>query len=624
MDEHDIREAIKEQTNNMNTGSDTRPQPKDIRRILGHLELGKRINTINERLTSIDRIAATDDPTRALFDIITEIMPDLCERLDADRAILLRPLPNITSGYRVAVQHPEPSSPDHTTYNIHPDKWRFLGQGKGIAFVQVEPNDVTRPLLDLPIGSSQAHLPAESVIIRVGKADNPARFMLIITGVRTGKKKELTYQNMAEVFDLLHQRLNDVYNLALHREREIAYDRDRSEFLQDVMHQLIGLLSGMSANVENLIGGREVNPQEAYQHLRDLIIMQQKYAQTCVLAADKRSILEVYNTPFEYLDASQLLEVLRKQCGAFEGRAKLYGIDGPHIDFASFDNFPVLHIQRRLFELVIFNLLDNAIKYCAHEKNAPIVVRGDYRGNVATITVTNHGLPLSADEATKIFDRYMRSRSATTQVPDGTGMGLYICRKIIQETHNGKIVATPSVPSEIVPGAHRVTFKITLPPAHSNANLSESAAQPQQETHLPKLLYVEDDVWQHEGRIKGLRYYFDVVLARTGEKALELLQTDPNIQLVLLDIRLNLGQMQTHARFAGTVGGVELAKAILQELRYSVPIICYTASPDAKMIQDLEKIGVKRVLDRGTVNDIDMNELVSIIKEHMTPGQAGV
>lgn len=84
---------------------------------------------------------------------------------------------------------------------------------------------------------------------------------------------------------------------------------------------------------------------------------------------------------------------------------------------------------------VLANMLDNAIK------NSPVGSRIDVRvalsGKNALVDVSDRGLGLTEDELEKSFEKFSRGRHATVT---GTGLGLYICRKIV-DAHGGRIWA---------------------------------------------------------------------------------------------------------------------------------------------------------------------------------------
>lgn len=88
---------------------------------------------------------------------------------------------------------------------------------------------------------------------------------------------------------------------------------------------------------------------------------------------------------------------------------------------------------------VVFNLISNAIKY-AHEGT---VVRISYEKESArhALSVTNHGDRMTDDEMAHIFDGYHRTERSIKSGQDGTGLGLYLVKKVM-ELHGGSIGVT--------------------------------------------------------------------------------------------------------------------------------------------------------------------------------------
>jgi signal transduction histidine kinase len=73
----------------------------------------------------------------------------------------------------------------------------------------------------------------------------------------------------------------------------------------------------------------------------------------------------------------------------------------------------------------------------------------------ARISITDHGIGISPEEQSKIFDRFYRTDNARAHTKKGTGLGLAICAWIV-ESHHGQI----DVQSEVGKGS---TFTVTLP-----------------------------------------------------------------------------------------------------------------------------------------------------------------
>lgn len=103
-------------------------------------------------------------------------------------------------------------------------------------------------------------------------------------------------------------------------------------------------------------------------------------------------------------------------------------------------------------EQVIMNLISNAVKYSYTHKN--VTLKTEQYGSFVRISVTDKGIGLSADQKSKIFERFYRVEDKKNMT-SGLGMGLYISQEIIRN-HNGRI----GVESEFGNGS---TFYIELP-----------------------------------------------------------------------------------------------------------------------------------------------------------------
>ena len=100
-------------------------------------------------------------------------------------------------------------------------------------------------------------------------------------------------------------------------------------------------------------------------------------------------------------------------------------------------NFPLLKVNSALMELVLLNLLENAIKYGPADGEVKIIASFDENGASIDIDDDGDGIPESEREA--IFVKFYRSKHGDRKIA-GTGLGLYICRGII-EAHGGRIIA---------------------------------------------------------------------------------------------------------------------------------------------------------------------------------------
>lgn len=119
-----------------------------------------------------------------------------------------------------------------------------------------------------------------------------------------------------------------------------------------------------------------------------------------------------------------------------------------------FDVEPVIKGDPNLLKIVVTNLVNNAIKYGREESEILISLAKTEGGFL--FSVFNEGVGISKEDIeNKLFQKFSRLKQKGTEGVKGSGLGLYMCKKII-EKHNGKIWA------ESEPGRW-VRFNIFLP-----------------------------------------------------------------------------------------------------------------------------------------------------------------
>lgn len=95
-----------------------------------------------------------------------------------------------------------------------------------------------------------------------------------------------------------------------------------------------------------------------------------------------------------------------------------------------------------LLKLLLSNLLENAAKYSPVEKAITLEILSDEK---IILTVTDEGPGIPADERKNVFKKFYRMGSEKTRKTQGTGLGLFICKKIAQD-HGGSIAIKDNYP----------------------------------------------------------------------------------------------------------------------------------------------------------------------------------
>lgn len=226
----------------------------------------------------------------------------------------------------------------------------------------------------------------------------------------------------------LNKMSSDIRKL-MDKEREA--ERTKNELITNVAHDLRTPLTSIIGYLELLAGNTQI-PQE----------MQHKYIEIAYSKSRRleKLIEDLFGfTKLNYgkiamhigqIDIVKLLEQLLEEAYPnFEEKNLSYDLQS---------NVPakIISADGNLLARLFDNLIGNAIKYGADGKRVLVKIHGEE--DTVTVSVTNFGRVIPADELPLLFNKFYRveqSRSATT---GGTGLGLAIAKEIV-DMHGGTI-----------------------------------------------------------------------------------------------------------------------------------------------------------------------------------------
>ena len=140
-------------------------------------------------------------------------------------------------------------------------------------------------------------------------------------------------------------------------------------------------------------------------------------------------------------------------CRIVEGVLDRHAAEGASLQLTRPDRPIVGSVDRPRLEQVIENLVENAVKYGSHS-GAPEIEIEEVDG-AARISVIDHGVGIPQADRGRIFERFFRASNVRSVTDTGLGLGLYICRRIVN-AHGGRIWHEPT------PGGGS-TFRVSLP-----------------------------------------------------------------------------------------------------------------------------------------------------------------
>lgn len=243
------------------------------------------------------------------------------------------------------------------------------------------------------------------------------------------------------------KRLSLVTFLDVTKQREV--DAAKSEFVSLASHQLRTPISGMRWSAELLLmdGGEKFTEQQKKYIDRLLSSINRMSALVDDFLQVSRFDLGTRTLKLETVVLSELCDdILSEQTEAIiSKRIKLnkeYDLD-----------LNAIQADLGLLRMVITNLTTNAVKYSRAE--GEVTVSFEKHGNELEINVKDSGMGIPVSEQDRIFSKVFRASNATKEVPDGTGLGLYIAKKAVEKMR-GRI-SFVSVENE------GTTFTVVLP-----------------------------------------------------------------------------------------------------------------------------------------------------------------
>jgi two-component system phosphate regulon sensor histidine kinase PhoR len=150
-----------------------------------------------------------------------------------------------------------------------------------------------------------------------------------------------------------------------------------------------------------------------------------------------------YQAQEELLDLQNIIEDVRLALAPQIQKSKVrftYEIQASEITFA-----------RRKLRSVIYNLVNNAIKYCSPDRKPEICIKSYIEHTNLVVSVSDNGIGIDSDSLDSVFLKYRRANSSV----EGNGIGLFLVKNIL-ENSGGRV----TVESELGIGS---TFKVFLP-----------------------------------------------------------------------------------------------------------------------------------------------------------------
>ena len=241
--------------------------------------------------------------------------------------------------------------------------------------------------------------------------------------------------NMARTFDNMLDKIENSFN-------------NQRQFIQNASHEINTPLTVIKTKIDLLKQKKDVTKKD-YKSTVELINSEIMRLSRITEELLTLSELEENNSKIEFEEVD-LKSILKRMLVVFENQINSKGLK-LKIHFKG--KFKIWGSKVRL-EQLLFNLLDNAVKYSIGDRDLKISLKSIINKRSMELSVSNTSSIIKEEDLPHVFNRFYRSANSTDR--KSFGLGLSISKKIV-ENHKGSI--------EVDYNKHRkeVTFKVYLP-----------------------------------------------------------------------------------------------------------------------------------------------------------------
>lgn len=226
----------------------------------------------------------------------------------------------------------------------------------------------------------------------------------------------------------------------------------KSDFMNNMTHELKTPVSTISLAAQMLKDGSIMKSPDVFKHISGVINDETERLSFQVEKVLQMSLFENQKATLKFKEL-EVNDIVVHVANTFQLKVEKFG---GHLDIDLEATESVVSADKMHLTNVLFNLLDNAVKYRREDTPLQLMIRTLNTNNkTITISVEDNGLGMKKEDSKKIFDRFYRVSTGNRHDVKGFGLGLAYVKKIVED-HKGTIKAE----SEVGKGTK---FIITLP-----------------------------------------------------------------------------------------------------------------------------------------------------------------
>lgn len=220
-------------------------------------------------------------------------------------------------------------------------------------------------------------------------------------------------------------------------EEKNQIENSRKEMIAGVAHDLRTPLTSAKGYVEGLLDGIANTPEKEKRYLETI------YSSTCDMEKLLDDLMTISRLELGKIqlqtDRVNINDFLNHYADDIAVEMEKQGIDFTYSNTCDDETYVDLDGQR--FGRVLANIFNNSVKYKKPDVKGAIELSVQSYQKSVIISIADNGIGVDSETLPKIFDSFVRADKARSNVREGSGIGLSVCKRIV-ELHGGHIWAT--------------------------------------------------------------------------------------------------------------------------------------------------------------------------------------
>lgn len=237
-------------------------------------------------------------------------------------------------------------------------------------------------------------------------------------------------------------------------------DKDYEDFISTVSHELRTPLTSIRGFSQTMLSSWDKLDDESKKKFLNIIVEQSN--RLINLVENMLSVTKLQNTKDKLIYKEVHLKPLIEMTTSIvknQYKDKIFNIEIK-------ETTPPVHADKDKLQQIMTNLIENAAKY--GDENSTVIIKAGLKQDMVSISVTNKGVEIPEKDYERIFTKFSRIDNPLTRKVQGSGLGLYITKNLVEKMCGKIFVKSQN---------NETTFEVTLPAANIERQAREKCSQ---------------------------------------------------------------------------------------------------------------------------------------------------